>query len=67
MTILSSFLYDIFLSVISLPLVKVYQLENYKPKNFLKRVFKFNIAFGNKNKINFTNRLKRFLFCAHSF
>ena len=63
MSILSGFLFAIFLSILSSPLVKVYQLENYKPKNFLKRVFKFNIAFGDKNKINFTNRLKRFLFC----
>lgn len=44
-----------------LPLIKVYQLENYKPKQYIKKVIKFNFAFGDKNKLKFTNRVKRLL------
>lgn len=63
MGFLYGFLYAIALVLLSLPLFKVYQLEGYKIKKYLKKVFHFNFAFGDKNKINFTNRLKRCIFC----
>ena len=62
-----NFLYALLVSLalfgLSFPLIKVYQLENYRVKNFLKNVFKFNLSFGDKNRLVFTKRLKRMLFC----
>lgn len=40
---------------------KTYQLCGYKVKNFCKSLFNFNLAFGDKNKLNFTKRMMRFL------
>lgn len=57
-----NFLYALLVSLalfgLSFPLIKVYQLENYRVKNFLKNVFKFNLSFGDKNRLVFTKRLK---------
>lgn len=48
---------------LSLFLIKTYQLCAYKPTNFLSNVFMFNFSFGDKNKLRFTKRIFRFIFC----
>lgn len=63
MAFLYGLIYAIVFILLSLPLFKVYQLEGYKVKNFIKKISHFNFAFGDKNKINFTKRLKRCIFC----
>lgn len=63
MAFLAGFFYSVAMVLLSLPLIKVYQLENYKPLKFVSRVFKFNLAFGDKNKLVLTNRIKRYIFC----
>ena len=63
MGFLYGFIYAVILIFISLPLFKTYQLEGYRVKNYIKKVLGFNFAFGDKNKIKFTKRLKRSIFC----
>ena len=63
MGFLYGFIYAVILIFISLPLFKTYQLEGYRVKNYIKKVLEFNFAFGDKNKIKFTKRLKRSIFC----
>lgn len=63
MAFLYGFLYAILLIILSIPVFKIYQLEGYRIKNCIKKVVKFNFGFGDKNKIIFTNRLKRSIFC----
>ena len=41
--------------------VKTYQLCAYKPNEFLNCVLSLNFSFGDKNRLNFTKRLLRFL------
>ena len=64
MEILYSFFVALALTVLMFPLLKVYQLENYRIKNYLSRVLKFNFAFGDKNDLKSTKRLLRMIFCA---
>ncbi len=63
MGFLYGFCCALFFTFISMPLFKVYQLENYKIENYIKKVLKFNFAFGDKNRLIFTKRLKRCVFC----
>lgn len=62
MFLVYSLICTILISVCHLPMIKIYQLENYKIKNYLKKVLKFNFAIGDKNKLNFTKRIKRLIF-----
>ncbi len=64
MEILYSFFVALALTILMFPLLKVYQLENYRIKNYLSRVLKFNFAFGDKNDLKFTKRILRMIFCA---
>ena len=41
--------------------VKTYQLCNYKPNDFLNCILSLNFSFGDKNRLNFTKRLIRFI------
>lgn len=42
--------------------LKLFQLEGYKIKNYIKKILKFEFAFGTKNKLILTNRAKRLIF-----
>ncbi len=42
--------------------IKIYQLENYKIKNYIKNIIKFNFCLGNKTKLKFTKRACRLIF-----
>lgn len=48
--------------LIDLIYIKVFQLENYRIKNYLKRICELNFAVGNKTKLVFTKRIKRLVF-----
>ena len=63
MNFLFAFLVAVGLTGLSLPLFKIYQLENYRIANFLKRAVKFQLAFGDKNELKFTKRMIRMFFC----
>lgn len=63
MAVVYSILCSLVISLLILPATKVYQLENYKIKKTLKKIISFDLANGDKNKLKFTNRIKRFLFC----
>lgn len=63
MAFLTGFVYALVYIFLSIPFLKVYQLEGYKPKKFLLRICKFNFAKGDKNKLCITNRMKRYIFC----
>lgn len=63
MNFLFAFLVAVGLTGLSLPLFKIYQLENYRIANFLKRAVKFQLAFGDKNELKYTKRMIRMLFC----
>ena len=41
---------------------RIFQLENYKIKNYLKKIIKINIFKYEKNKLKFTKRIKRQFF-----
>lgn len=61
MFVLYAFVCACVLSLLDLIYIKIFQLENYRIKNYLKKVFDFEIAFGKKNKLNFTKRIKRLI------
>lgn len=63
MNVLFAFLVALADCFLTLPFFKIYQLENYRITNLSKRLLKFNFAFGDKNRINFTKRMKRAIFC----
>ena len=42
-------------------IIKTYQLDGYNIPSFLSNIFEFKLAYGDKNKINFTKRMIRFL------
>jgi len=54
-------LVSIMFLVWSYPFIKTYQLSGYKIPVFLDSVLSLNLAFGDKNKINFSKRLLRFI------
>lgn len=41
--------------------IKIFQLENYQIKKYLRKMFDIEIFFGKKNKLNFTKRIKRLI------
>lgn len=62
MFILHSFLFSIIFSALNLIYLKTYQLENYRVKNYLKKIIKLNFSIGRKNRLKFTKRIKRLIF-----
>lgn len=60
-----SFLYGFLLSAICLiwafVYMKTYQLVGYKMSNFIKQVWQFKLSFGDKNRLQFTKRMIRFV------
>lgn len=67
MFVLYAFLVTIAFSGVSYIFVKLFQLENYRMSNYLKKVCKFDFAFGKKTPLVFTNRIKRLFFCIFLF
>ena len=63
MNVLFAFLVAVAETFLMLPLLKTYQLENYRILNFIKRILKLNLGFGDKNSIKFTKRMIRAIFC----
>lgn len=54
-------LVSVFYLIWSYPFIKTYQLCAYKISNFLDSAIKLNLSFGDKNSLNFTKRMFRFL------
>ena len=52
----------VLITAVCLCFFKSFQLENYLIKKYIKNTIKFNFSIGNKNKLKFTNRLKRLIF-----
>lgn len=67
MFVVMAFLFSAVIVAVSPIFLKIYQLENYKLKNYIKNIMKFNFSFGNKNNLKFTNRVKRLIFCEFLF
>lgn len=62
MFVLYAILIGVVFCLIDLIYIKVYQLENYRVKNYLKKICALNYAVGNKTKLMFTKRIKRLIF-----
>lgn len=62
MFVFYAFLVTVVLTALDLIYIKTFQLENYDIKKYIKKAAEFDFAFGKKNKINFTKRLKRLIF-----
>lgn len=62
MFVLYAFLIGVLFVLLDLVYIKSYQLENYKIDKYFKKAVEFDFAFGNKNKLNFTKRIKRLIF-----
>lgn len=63
MFILFSLLFSVLFVILDLSFFKVFQLENYKPISYIKKVAKFQFAFGTKTPLKATKRIKRLIFC----
>ena len=63
MFFLFSFLLSIIFVLIDLVFFKVFQLENYKMFSYIKKVSRFQFAFGSKTPLKATKRIKRLIFC----
>lgn len=61
MFVLYAFLFALFVALLSLIYFKIYQLENYKIKKYIKNVFGGRFAFGDKSFLVFTKRIKRLI------
>jgi len=62
MFVLYAFLVAAALTLFGMFFLNTYQLESYKIKNYFKKVIKFEFAISEKNKLNFTKRIKRLIF-----
>lgn len=62
-----SSLCSIFFTIFSIIFIKIYQLENYKIKNYLKIIIKNPFLFGDKSALAFTKRIKRLIFIVFLF
>lgn len=60
---LYAFLISFILCVVDIIFIKVYQLEGYNLKKYIKKVSHGDFAFGGKTPLVFTNRVKRLIFC----
>ncbi|MBP3431525.1 MAG: UDP-N-acetylmuramoyl-tripeptide--D-alanyl-D-alanine ligase [Clostridia bacterium] len=63
MFVLYAFLISLVFVTADLMFLKVYQLESYRIKNYIKKLKKMQLAFGGKTPLVFTNRIKRLVFC----
>lgn len=63
MFVLYAFVCGLIFVFLDLMFFKVYQLESYRIKRYLKKVSKLQFAFGRKTPLIFTNRIKRLIFC----
>lgn len=59
---LYSFLLTFVSSVVGLFFLKSFQLEGYKLKNYIKKIVKFQFVSFDKNRLNYTKRIKRLIF-----
>ena len=50
---------SVLLTLLGLFFINTFQLENYNIKKYIKRAIKFEFVFSDKNKLKFTNRIKR--------
>lgn len=62
MIFIYSALFSLIFSCFAFIFIKIYQLENYKLKKYIKNMAKFNFCFGNKTKLKFTKRVCRLIF-----
>lgn len=62
MFVLVAFLFALMLTCLDLIFVKVFQLENYKVKNYIKKISKFDFSVGNKTPLVYTKRVNRLIF-----
>lgn len=47
------------LTILDLIYLKIFQLENYKIKKYIKNILKFNFSLGTKNNLKYTKRVQR--------
>ena len=62
MFVLVAVVVSVCFALLDLIYIKLFQLENYRVKNYINKVLKFDFAFGKKNKLNFTKRVNRLIF-----
>jgi len=62
MFVVYALLTSLIFCAVSLIYMKLYQLENYKVENYMKKVLLGEFAFGRKNKLKYTKRVKRLIF-----
>lgn len=62
MFVLVAFLFALMLTCLDLIFVKLFQLENYKVKNYIKKISKFDFSVGNKTPLVYTKRVNRLIF-----
>lgn len=63
MFVLYSFIVAFVFCGVDFVYIKSYQLENYRVKNYVKNLVGFDFLKCDKNKLIFTNRIKRLIFC----
>ena len=63
MFVLYALLVTFAFTAIDLIYTKMFQLENYKIKNYFFKIINLQFAIGKKNCLVFTNRAKRLIFC----
>lgn len=54
--------FSLIFSCFGLIFIKIYQLENYKIKKYIKNIIKFNFCINKKSKLKFTKRVCRLIF-----
>ncbi len=62
MFVLFAIIVSVCFAFLDLIYIKLFQLENYRVKNYINKVLRFDFAFGKKNKLNFTKRVNRLIF-----
>ncbi len=67
MFIFYSLINSIIFILFSIIFIKIFQLENYKIKNYLKIIIKKPFLFGDKSTLAFTKRIKRLIFIIFLF
>ena len=59
MKILYALLLGALLTILDLIYIKIFQLENYKIKKYIKNILFFNFSLGKKNNLKYTKRVQR--------
>lgn len=67
MYLLYSTLVSILFTAVAIIFIKIYQLENYKIKNYLKTLFKNPFLLSDKSALVFTKRVNRLIFVVFLF